>query len=416
MLRKYSKQNDSHMLTARKLMGFTLITFIVLSLISTAVYMITGYITLPAAAFFESVSALTTTGTSVFFYSEYLPVGMKIFRAASQWIGGACTLVFIACIIDSTFSYAAERSTVYHFGKRFRKMIFRLLLTYVILTVAETILLIISKCAFTDALCISLSTVSTGGFAPGAVLNTGLSKTVVLLFMVLTCVNYTLYYHAFKGHFDKFEKNSELNAFVGILVGGCVLVVASLALSGKYSIAQAIEYGTFQTVSSLSTTGYLIVDTAAMPAFTKAVLTILSFIGGSSCSLSSGIKIIRLVVILKILSRSFTVRIHPKAVITAKINAKGLPRYVSASMSTFFMMYFAFYIIGAFIISFEAPDLITCFTCSAAFLNNTGLVYSGGMTYGALSPVMHILLSLLMLAGRTELYAFMIPLTKSDSK
>ena len=412
MIKKYSfRRNRS--LSSRRLMGIALIGFLALSLISTAVYIISGYIVNPAAAFFESVSAFTTTGVSVFTFPSALPAWLSIFRSACQWIGGIATLIFFTALIGDSEIWSKAEGSVIHTGARFLAAVKRLIAVYGSLTLLEAILLIICRLDVKDAVCTALSGISTGGMIPEGKIS-GAAEIIVLLFMILSMVNFTLYIHAICGHKDKLENNSELNALVGIILAGCVLVSLSLIISGTYDFGKSVEYGFFQAVSSLSTTGYKVVGTSNWPTFAKAVLTILSFIGGSSMSAASGIKIIRLVIIAKILSRSFTVRIHPKAIISAKANGKQVPRSAASAMSSYFLSYFAVYLLGVFIISFESPDLISCFEVSAALLNNVGTCASGTLQMMYLSPVMFILMSILMLAGRMELYAILIPFTRKD--
>ena len=402
-------------------MGTVLAAFIVLSLISTVIYIAGGWITSPTAAFFESVSAFTTTGASVFQDTSALPDWLKVFRSFCQWAGGGLTLVFLASIVSNTDAASggllrsdSASSALYRTGIRFTSIARRLLLTYLIMTVVQTILLFI--CGFTvlGSVCVSMSTISTGGFLPAGAIPSGMAETVTVLFMIFTCINYTLYYHAIKKHFDRFDTNSELYALVFIIAGASILVCVSLFASGTYDLRGSVENGIFHTVSFLTTTGFNSVDFAAWPPFAKAVLTLVSFIGGSSCSLGSGVKLMRIIVVFRMISTSFTSRIHTRAVVTTKVNGRRLPSEAANAISIFFLTYFTFYLIGAFAISFESRDIVSCFTVSAALLNNVGVAVESSINYAAVSPVMHILMSVLMLAGRLELYAVMIPFSRSE--
>ena len=416
------KRNGKEM-TARKLMGIALACFLGASLISTVIYIVTGYITNFCAAFFESVSAFTTTGATVYpypTYPVYLPSWLKVYRAACQWIGGGATLVFLASMITSMdasnggFAKAGSaQGAIYRTGIRTVSIGRRLLLTYAILTLTEFLLLLASGCTLLDSACLSFSTISTGGFIPGATIANGITETILVLFMIFTCLNYTLYYHAIKKHFDKFDKNTELNALLGIIIGCSVLISISLLISGTYGVSASVENGVFHTVSALSTTGFAIADTPSWPPFAQALLTILSFVGGSTLSPAGGIKIMRIVVVLRLISKSFTVRIHPKAVVTTKVNGRSIPTDTSSAMAIHFLTHFAFFLGGAFVLSFQATDLLSCFTVSAALLNNVGTTFTGNFEFGTLSPVMLLLLSVLMLAGRLELYAVLLPFSRS---
>ena len=352
--------------------------------------------------------------------TAFLPDWLKIFRAFSQWAGGGATLVFLASLLtgmDSNdgSSQGHASSALYRTGIRFTSIAKRLLITYAAMTVLEIIVLLICGFNFTGSLCLSLSTVSTGGFLPAGSFPSGMGETVIVIFMVLTCINYTLYYHAIKKHFDKFDKNSELYALLWIIIGASVLVCGNLYISGTYGLRESIEYGIFHTVSSLTTTGFKLVDLSGWPSFAKSILTVISFIGGSSCSLGSGIKLMRLIVVLRILSKSFTTRIHPHAVVSTKLNGRSMPSAATSAIGNFFLTYFAFYLAGAFIISFEASDVISCFTVSAALLNNVGLTVESSLSYAAVSPFMHIIMTVLMIAGRLELYAVIMPFTRKES-
>ena len=410
-------------LSARRLMAIALGCFLGASLVSTAIYMISGYIKNFAPAFFESVSAFTTTGSTVFTYPAYpvyLPSWLKVYRAFCQWAGGGATLVFLACMLTSMdaskggFTKAGSANgAIYRTGIRTVSIGRRLLLTYAILTVAEFLLLLVSGCSLLDSACMSLSTISTGGFIPGAALANGISETIVVLFMIFTCLNYTLYYHAIKKHFDQFDKNTELYALLFIIVGSSVLISISLVASGTFGVAGAVENSVFHSVSALSTTGFVIADTTSWPPFAQALLTLLSFIGGSTLSPAGGIKIMRIIVVLRLISKSFTVRIHPKAVVTTKINGRSMPSDTSSAMAIHFLTYFTFYLGGVFVLSFEAPDLLSSFTVTASLLNNVGTIFTGNIAFAQFSPVMLILLSILMLAGRLELYAVLLPFSRN---
>ena len=413
-----SLSKRSRIMSARRVMVYSALAFLVLSLISTAVYYFSGYVTDPARAFFESVSAFSTTGLSVFPRPSDLPEWLRLFRAACQWIGGGMSLAVLALIMSSPAgdSMAGETpETYYRFGRSFRTAFRRLILVYLSLTAALIILLIAIKLSFADALNVAFATVSTGGMSPGPVLTSGLSETVVMLFMLLTSISYPLYYYAVRKRSKKLEKNTEVTIYLGMIIAFCVLVSASLVLSGTYGFRESVELGCFQTVSNFSTTGFALDDISGWPSFAQALLAIASFVGGSSFSLASGIKVARMIVIVKILSRSFVVRLHPKAIVSTKLNSVQVPRKMAAQMSTFLLTFFLFFAVGSFIISFDAPDLQSSLALCASSLTNTGNGFSFPSFIGTLNDFTLIIMSLLMLIGRMELYALLIPASGSSS-
>ena len=407
-----SVSRNNRIMSARRVMVYSALAFLVLSLISTAVYYFTGIIRNPALAFFDSVSAFSTTGLSMVTKPDQLPEWLRLFRAASQWIGGGMTLAILALFLSSPNgdSMAGDTSeTFYRFGRSFNTAFRRLILVYLSLTVVLLALLAVTGCGFADSVCMAFSTVSTGGMSPGPVLKNGLSETVVMLFMILTSISYPLYYYAVRKRTGKIEKNNEVLVFLVLIIVFCVLVSASLAISGTYDFRESVEIGCFHTVSNFSTTGFALDDISGWPSFAQSLLTIAAFIGGSSFSLTSGIKIARMIVIIRILSRSFIVRLHPKAVISTKLNGVQVPRKVAAQMSTFLLTFFAFFAAGTFLISFDAPDLMSSFGLCAAALTNTGNGFSFQFHIGSLNAFTLIVMSVLMLIGRLELYALLIP-------
>lgn len=405
-------------MNARHVLIYSAAAFLVLSLISTAVYYFTGYLKDPFQGFFDSVSAFSATGLSLFPKPLELPVWLRIFRAGSQWIGGGMSLAILALLMSSPDgdSMAGEiTETFYRFGKSFNTAFKRLILVYLSLTAVLLILLAVTGCSLPDSVCVAFATISTGGMSPGPVLPNGFAETVVMAFMLLTSISYPLYYYAFRKRTRKIEKNTEVTMFLGIVVVFCVLISASLAISGTYGIRESIELGCFHTVSNISTTGLALDDISKWPTFARSLLTLASFIGGSSFSLTSGIKVARLIVVVKILSRSFTVRLHPNAVISSKLNGKQVPRKMAAQMSTFLLTFFAFFALGMFLISFDAPDILSSIDLCAASLTNTGNGFSFPFVMGTLSDFTLVVMSLLMLIGRLELYALLIALPERST-
>ena len=403
------KESDpkNGIISARRMMLYLLLAIVVLSVISSAVYIISGTITDPVDAFFESVSGFTTTGLSVL-DPVSIPDGMRIFRGACQWLGGCVSLCLIAFLLSAPKGNALEEASFYRAGISFKASLRRVFTVYLILTVALCALLAVSGLDIANCIFVAMSTVSTGGFSPGPVLSSGLSETFILLFMLLTAVSYPMYYYAAKGRSDKFEKNTEIMALLGIVICASIIVSGTLAITKTYGIRESFELGCFQTLSNLSTTGYVLDDVTKWPTFARTILALLSFIGGSSFSLTSGLKIARLIVIVRILSRSFVVRIHPKAVISTKLDGKQVPRSSASQMSTFLLMFFGAYIIGSFVISFEAPDLLSSLSLCASTLTNTGNSLYMSTSLGGFSIFMQLFLCVIMLIGRLELYALLL--------
>ncbi len=402
----------------RGILRIALLTFIAISLLGSLPFLISGTTNSFASAFFESVSGFTTTGATALSSEDNLSEAIKIYRAFTQWIGGAGVLVFLASMLksfdsDSSFGSSGNSAQLYRSGIRFNRIALRLLATYTAGTLLCFISLLICGLDIYSALLYSFSTVSTGGFTAGgnvAKSLPGASRTVILIFMILSCVNFTIYYHAIKKHCSHILNNSEFFAYIFILFGGCALVVSNLYFTKTLDLSDAVHYGIFEGVSFGTTTGFRITEISEWPAFSKMTLALMSFIGGCSASAGSGIKVMRLLILAKLVSRAFISRIHPAAVVSVKMNSKRVSENVNSSVLEDFVTYATFFFVGMFIISFEAPSLGDSMLSAANLINNVGGRFSG------YSAAMKIFMCLLMLAGRLEFYALLLPFTKNDGK
>jgi trk system potassium uptake protein TrkH len=238
---------------------------------------------------------------------------------------------------------------------------------------------------------------------------------IIAVFMIFSCINFSVYYLAFKRDFKKLIHNTEFKAFLGIMAVSAVLVVLNLRLTNTYNTEDSLRYGIFQTISFMTTTGNASTDFMQWPTFSKTLLTILTFIGGSATSTGGAIKVIRIVILAKLIWRSFSVRIHPAAVIGIKLDGKPLVSRTTNAIVAFFFVYMVVFFAGAFIISFATEDLQTAFLASSSMLCNTGASF-GAMgifgNYAAFSGPIKLFMSFLMLTGRLEVYTVLLLFTK----
>lgn len=396
-----------------------LLLFAVLSLIGTVPYLLSGTVASFADALFESVSGLTTTGATCIRDEQSVPQWIIAYRAFTQWAGGALILVFLASLLkdigsDSSISTNGTTSQLYSRDIRFYNMMLRLLVTYAVMTVLCFVLLAIAGLNMTDALTYTMSVVSTGGRVRGDMSGmsvTGGVRAVILIFMMLSCINYTVYYHIAKKHFSRIRNSSELSAYFFILAAGSILIIICLTSTGKYAFRDAVRYGLFETVSYSSTTGINAADVSAWPSPAKIILTLLTYTGGCSASVGSGLKVLRVVIMGKLIARSFISRIHPNSVTAIKMNGKPVSSDALKSVISHFLAMSAFFVAGVFLISFEAPSLGESLRITSFLINNTG----GGLL-SDYSGFMKCAMCILMLAGRLEFHALLIPFVKDKSK
>ncbi|MFA7503015.1 MAG: TrkH family potassium uptake protein [Anaerovoracaceae bacterium] len=404
--------------------GIIVVAFgwLIASAVGALPYVTTGVLPSFPDAWFESVSGFTTTGATVFSDVESLPRSLLMWRSLCQWLGGMGILVFVLSILPAAGSSGhsllfAETSglSVQKLDTRHRGSAQKMYIIYTSLALAQIGLLYAGGLPLSDSAALSLGSIASSGLN---VHNDGLMhynsayvETILACFMILSCVNFTLYYRAVRGEFQKIKNNTELRVFFGTLTACALLVSISLWRSGVYGAAASVRYGAFQTVSFMTTTGHVSTDLSAWPSFAKAILTLLSFVGGQAASTSGGIKIIRIIILLKLIRRSITMRIHPRAVLGIKLEGQALDSAAVNGVIAFFFTYLALFAAGAFLLSFDIDDMGQAFLSSAAMLGNTGTAIGAQRVvtnYAHCAAPSKLLMCVLMLAGRLEIYTVML--------
>ncbi|MDD2294746.1 MAG: potassium transporter TrkG [Eubacteriales bacterium] len=396
--------------------------WLIASLTGTFPYMISGVLPSFPDAFFESVSGFTTTGATVFHDIEALPRSIIFWRSFCQWLGGMGILVFVISVLPALGinGYNILRAetpglSLQKLDARHQDSARKLYLVYIVLTLVQILLLFGGKMPLFDAIIFSFGSIASSGLTG---YNNGLmhfdsayAEAVIAVFMILSCVNFSLYYCVLKRDFLKIRKNTELKAFLLIMAVAAILVSLNLRLTDTYETPQALRYGVFQTISFMTTTGNASADFISWPSFSKTLLMILTFIGGSSASTGGALKVIRIVILSKLIWRSFSMRIHPNAVISIKLQGKTLDTSTVNAIVAFFFTYMAVFLFGAFVISLDVEDMRTAFLASSAMLSNTGASF-GQMgifaNYEYFAAPTKLFMSLLMLTGRLEIYTVLL--------
>ena len=414
-------------ITLKDSLLLTSLSWICVSIIGALPYLIAGLLRSPFSAFFESVSAFTTTGATVFLKIGDLPRAFLLWRSFAQWIGGIGILVLMQTLLPATFenqgslikseSTGVNTDNIFFNRKNTSRAIYAI---YIGMTLLQAVLLKLSGLSSFDSILLSFGTSASGGMnhrTQGLLhLTTPFAEGVMALFMLISCVSFAVYFAIIKRDKDTIRRNTELKAYLGIAAGAILLIAADLYVTRTYATAgEALRYGGFQAVSFLTTTGYANADFNTWPAFSRMMLTLLGFFGGCSSSTGGALKVIRIVILSKMIWRSFTTRIHPNAVVTIKTNKKPLPSSIANGVVSYTLTFFLLFLAGAFVLTFDTSDFQTAFTASAAMLCNTGAGCGQmGMLgqYYMFHPLTHLFLSFLMLAGRLEIYAVILPLSR----
>ncbi len=395
------------------------LTWITLSAFGALPFFLSGEIASYTDAFFETASGLTTTGASILTDVEALSRGLLFWRSLTHWIGGMGIVVLFVALLPSIGGgslqlYRAEASgvTVDRVAPRIRENAKILWLIYFFLSLACFGLLFVNGMPVFDALCHAFGAIATGGFstknAGVAVYGPAIQWTLTL-FMFLGGVNFILYYQLFRGKPRELIKDEELRMFALIVVGVSLVFAFLLWPSG---VASPVRHAFFQATSILTTTGFVTTDFDRWPDVLRGLVLFLMFIGGSAGSTSGGFKIVRTIMLVKSMVKSVVKAIYPNAVVPARFNQKPFSEKIELAVLTYFSIFVVLIAGGTlFLLVSDRTDIITAFSAALSATSSVGPGLGGVgpmQNFGWLSDPGKYALVFLMIAGRLEMYAFLI--------
>ena len=401
------------------IVAFSWITF---SFFGSLPYIISGSIPNFTDAFFETISGFTTTGSSVLTDIEALPNGILFWRSFTQWLGGIGIVVLSLAIlpvfgIGDTNLFMAESTwlTPDKVSPKIRQTAKTLWLIYISFTILETILLWIGGMTFFDAINHSFTTMATGGFSTKqaniAYWDSPFIQYVTIIFMFFGGTNFILFCILLKGKFKAVLKDEEFKYYSFFIIGFTSLVFAGLLITTSLNIEKAFRDSLFQVVSIITTTGFTTANYLNWTPILTILIFALFFFGGCTGSTSGGIKIRRIVLLLKNSYYELRRMIHPNAVIPVKFNKHSVDTKIITNILAFFMFYFFIFAFSTVIFTFFEPDIETSMGVVASSLGNigTGLGEIGPVeNFAHIAPAGKWFLSFLMLLGRLELFTILI--------
>lgn len=404
--------------------GFIIVTlaWIVFSLLGSLPYIFTGTIPVYTDAFFETMSGFTTTGSSILNNIEELPHGILFWRSLTHWLGGMGIIVLSLAIlpvfgIGGMQLYIAEvpGPTPDKISPRIRQTAASMWIIYLILTVAQTILLWIGKMPLFDSVCHAFATMATGGFstkqASIAFWPSPYIQYVIIIFMFLAGTNFTLTYFAIMGKFKPILKDEEFKYYSIITLGFTTLIFIGLLITTQTGVEETFRNSLFWVVSIITTTGFGTVDYLLWSPVLIALIFSVFFFGGSAGSTGGGIKIMRIVLLFKNGYYELKRMVHPNAVIPLKFNKHSVDSKIVTNVLAFFVLYFMIFGISTVLFMVFEPDMETSMGAVATSLGNIG---PGLGSVGPAASFAHIhpagkwFLSFLMLLGRLELFTILV--------
>ncbi len=377
----------------------------------------------PVSAFFESCSGFTTTGATALLAINHLPKGILFWRSMTCWMGGIGILVFGIALMPALGLNGQRLTAAESHGPILDKITpnmistFRVIaLVYLGMTLIETILLTLGGMTLFNGLLHSMSTVSTGGFSRydnsiGHFDSTYI-RIVILSFMILSGMNFTLYINLVRHGIRALTLNTELKLYGLLLVGGSLVITIVLGWSGTYDATpQTVSCSVFQTVSVLTTTGFTTTDYHLWPTFCYMILLLLMFTGACSSSPGGGIKVVRLAIVLKLIRHGLSKRLHSSFFEDIKLNHQGMPGDKVSGAVTVPFLYLTALFSGALLLTLMGNDLPSAFSAGLSCLCNTGAGFGGigpSSLYTSFNGLSKLVLSALMIGGRLELYALIV--------
>ena len=375
---------------------------------------------------FESTAGFTTCNSWVLDV-DTMPKALLLWKATSNWIGGMGIVLLTIMLLSSRGSTGQKLAEAEVPGPQLVKSSARMYhvakityFSYALLSLIEFLLLKLGGIPSFDALINTMSSISTAGlvdYKGGVSSNfTPYIKTVLIVFSIIASMNFLVYIKFLSGRIKEAFMDYELRVFLGLLAGSTVFVASALMVSGQYdNFAKALIDGGTGVVSFGCTTGFNIDNLSTWPSACKLVLLVLMIIGGCANSTCGGIKVIRSVVFAKLVRRGVFKRIHPRSVKPIMIEGEPISAGNASSISTYILIFFGVYLFGALVFSFENLDMETTLSGPLALLTNTGTGF-GATTMGNFAlfkPYTKLFGSLLMLAGRLEIYAILIVFSRS---
>ena len=400
--------------------------WILWSLFGALPFRLSGFIPSYLDAFFETVSGFTTTGSTILSDVEILPQCMHFWRSFTHWIGGMGVLVFVMVLtsLDKKNSMHLIRAEVP--GPEKDKLVPKTMSTarilcgmYLGLTIIEVVLLLLGGLSPFDSLIHAFGTAGTGGFSNYTDsighFQSAYIDGVVSLFMILFGVNFNLYFLLLLGEFKSVWKNEELKIYFGMIAAATIMITWNI--HSQYSgFLHAFRYAVFQVGTIITTTGYATADYNLWPMLSQCILIALMVIGACASSTGGGIKVSRFMIAVKSIKREIKQMVHPKSVNLIWINGKKMGNDVIRSVFIYLMAYAGIAGISVLLIAVDNFDFATTFSAVMATLNNIGPgIGAVGPTgsFADFSPLSKLVFCFDMLAGRLEIFPFLMLFTAS---
>ncbi|MBU1319421.1 MAG: TrkH family potassium uptake protein [candidate division Zixibacteria bacterium] len=405
----------------REAIAVVTLGWIAISLFGGIPYMIDGTLTNPADAFFESASGFTTTGSSVMTDIESSSRSILYWRSLTQWLGGMGIIVlFIAILpqlgVGAKHLFKSEvpgpiTETLKPKLKQTSSILWKI---YIGFTATLLVSLMLAGMSFFDALCHSLTCMATGGFSTMnmsiAHYDSAAIDVILTFFMLFAGINFGLYYVLTRGRIKDFVSNVEFQVYIAVNVVAILLI--ALNIMGRHpNFFEALRYASFQTLSVSTATGFVTDNFDRYPSFSKILMVVLMFMGGSAGSTAGGIKVSRIVILVKAAYNEIYKAFHPHAVFAVKVGKQVIDETIIRSVLIFVGVFILSWVVGTLVMASMGLDMATAASSVVACMSNVGpgLARVGAIENFAFIPWGgKLFLSFMMILGRLELFTVLV--------
>ena len=411
------------------------LSWIFMSLFGTIPYILSGIDLSYTNIFFETVSGLTTTGSSILTDIEAVDKSLLIWRSTTQWLGGMGVIVLTITVLPllgsggiNLFKAESPGPSADRLTPKFKDTAKLLWIVYISLTILETILLYYSGLNIFDAFNHSLTTLSTGGFST---FNTSvsefssLSKFIINIFMYLAGTSFILLLKTIRSRsFSEFFKSTEF-LFYSFMVISTAIIFLFKTLTLNENIFESINNAFFTSLTLITTTGFTNLNYENWNINYKTFILGLMFLGGMAGSTAGGLKTVRVIALLKSVRNEIRKIFYPNAIFKIRMSKSILPEKMIESVQTFFILYVAIFVLGTFAISISSNYHGTPLSFEATMSAVASAINNIGPGLGEIGPVKNyffidsltkILLSILMIIGRLEIFPIAILLYRKTWK
>lgn len=418
------KKPENSIIYGREGMIIVALAWILWSIFGALPFTLSGEIPNYIDALFEIISGFTTTGSSILPDVETLSQCMHFWRSFAHWVGGMGVLVFVFVLtsLDKNSSMYLMMAEVPgpEKGKLVPKMTSTARILYGIylgMTALEVILLLLGGMNLFDSLIHAFGTAGTGGFSNYAEsvghFGSAYIDGVITVFMIIFGINFNLYFLILLRDFKPVWKNEELRAYLLIIAASALVI--TLNISGQYpNPLKAFRYAIFQVASIITTTGYATADYVQWPMLSQCILVVLMITGACASSTGGGIKVSRLLIVLKSIKREIRQMNHPKSISIIRVNGKKMGTDIIRKVFVYLMAYAVLAVLSILLISIDNKDFATTFGSVMATLNNIGpglgTVGPAG-NFSEFSIFSKLVFCIDMLAGRLEIFPFLMLFT-----